>query len=315
MKKDGNFVLRKSAYLLSAIACTMMIASCGGGNSSTSTPTPTPSSTATATPSPTPTPTALNFDFAHDFGASSSFLYISAYFTPSSGGGATFSDASINNSSQGTITYTASPQSVTFQYPDQTSGVTFDSSTLTNTTATELDFQNSTGQKLSLVVPYGNVMRATFEQTDPYTQNTTTGTLLSDRVALFYNPVTDTNAISSPLSYTGNFQVVGGTPQTTPPGAVSVPSETFQIDASGNLTGTLPISVTSNGSTTQVANFSVSGTVSSSNTFNGTLSDSSSGFSGNFLGTLAGPNREEMLFVFSVSNSDGRKFVGSFIGH
>ena len=56
-------------------------------------------------------------------------------------------------------------------------------------------------------------------------------------------------------------------------------------------------------------------TVGANNSFATDLTDATGGFTGSLSGTLAGANRDEIVFVFGASHTDGRKFVGSYIGN
>ena len=312
---------RKLSYFLGVAACGALLASCGGGNNDNGgTPTPSPTATGSGTPTPsptaTPTPTAIDFDFAEDFVATSNAVYGFAYFTPNSGGTETFSDGNrISGSSR--LTYTASPENARFEFSTLTGAQNFAGTDRDVTSTTLRSYTNSNG-RLILELPYEFTLRGTYERTDPFTRETVPGTLRSRRVAIYLNPVDSATAVTSTLTFTGQPTVAGGTPGTTVPTAVSVPQRSFTINPGSNptLTGSLPIFVTQNGAQNQVALLAFTTTSTDNiNAFSGTLADSGAGFTGTFAAAFSGPNREELVIIYEARHaSDGRKFVGSFIG-
>lgn len=309
---------RKFDFLLGAAFCCAVLTSCGGGGG-TSTPTPTP--TSTPTPTPTTTATPVVFNFGSDFTVVSGNLLIYANFTPT-GGAEVFNDGSLVSGSAG-LNFVFNPEKVVTSFPDLTTNPEFSGSQRVSTTATQRAYASGT-TSLTLEVPYTNVLRSTYLRTDPFTSGTTAGTLVSRRVSLYYLPVTATAAIASPLTYTGNPLVIGGTRGTTTPGTVTSAAATFTVTpaatATGTptLTGTIRIVEPVGGVPTERAVLPFSASVSSTGTFASStaapLTDTANGFTGNFVGTLAGPNREEILFTFGVSHTDGRRYFGSFIG-
>lgn len=309
---DRIIVLRKFTYLLGATACAAMVVSCGGDDDSPS-PTPTPTGTSSPSPTPTPTgtPTPIAFGFDTDFVAGTSALYTYAYFTPS-GGSPVFSDANRINGSAG-ISFTASPEEVSYGYADLEDAVEYAGSDLASATPTTRTYTKGE-ETLILEVPFEHVLRASYARSDPFVRNTVNGTLRSHRASLYVSPVTTDDDIDSTLSYTGAPAVVGGVPGETPPSALSSPAATFTISGSDpTVTGTIRVFETINGAQTQRAELSFSAELTASGSFSGDISDDTYDFEGKFSGALAGPEREEIVIVFSASNDD-RKYVGSFIG-
>lgn len=308
---------RKLSLLLGYAACGALLASCGGDDNPGGTPTPSPTATGTPTPSPTatPTPTAIDFDYAQDFVASTTGVYAFAYFTPNAGGPEVFSDANrLAGSSR--ITYDASPETVTFEFSTLSNAVIFAGADRTEATTTLRSYANTSG-RLILELPFEYTLRASYQRSDPFTRDSVPGTLRSRRVALYLNPVTTSAAISGTLSYTGQPMVVGGTPGTTGPADVSVPQRSFTVTAgtTPSLSGSIPVFVNQNGTQTQIALLTFASTSTSASGFSGTVRDTGAGFSGDFVASFSGPNREELVIIFDARHaSDGRKFVGSYIG-
>jgi hypothetical protein len=315
---DRINVRRKFDFLLGAAACCAVLTSCGGGG----TPTPSPTPTSSPTPTPTTTATPVVFNFTSDFTVVSSNLLIYANFTPT-GGTEVFNDGSLIGGSAG-LNFVFNPEKVVTSFPDLTTNPEFSGSDLVGSSANQRAYANGT-TSLTLDVPFTNVLRSTYLRTDPFTSGTTPGTLTSRRVSLYFLPITTTTAIASPLTYTGNPLVIGGTKGTTVPGTVTSAAATFTVTpaatATGTptLTGTIRIVEPVNGVPTERAVLPFSASVTSTGTFSSTttapLADTANGFSGGFAGTLAGPNREEILFTFGVTHAtDGRRYFGSFIG-
>ncbi len=309
---------RNIAPLLCAIASCALLAGCFGGDGDSSTPTPTPTPTPSPSPTPTPTPTpptaVVDFDFAKAFTATitnSSFIF--AYFTPTSGGAEVWSDGNPRAGSS-TITYAVSPESAAFTFPDTSTLTTFGAADRQTATVTLRTYRRG-DDALALELPFDNVLRATYETKAPFTRETVPGTLRSNRVSVFINPVTATGAITTNLSYSGTPQVAGGKSGTTPSNAISAPAATFTVAASDQrITGTLTINETVNGAPVVRAVLPFSATIGSNGSFSGSLNDAANSFSGAFAGSLAGPSREEVAIVFNASHADGTKFIGSFIG-
>lgn len=311
---DGNIVIRKLGLLLGVAACGALVTSCGGGGSSE--PTPTPTGTSTATPTPTPT-TSVVFDLSEGFevvSANANLIY--AFFTPT-GGVETFNDgARINGQSRVSLDF--SPEVASFQFPDLEDPATFDEADLASASDTSRVYAEGDRQ-LILEVPYSHSLRTIYEIDDqPFTRNTVAGTLRSQRVTLFFNTVTTTSDITSTLSYTGTAQAFGGQLGTTPSGAISANPATFTVtpgSTNDTISGTIAVFSTVDGTTTQVASIPVNTTLNSSGGFSGSIDEATYGLKGNYAGSLAGPNRDELVLMFAVANADNtRKFVGSYIG-
>lgn len=314
MKTTALPILRKPALLLGAAAGALLLASCGGNN--TNNPTPTPTATGTATPTPTPTSTEppADVNFANDFAYSSGRLYIYAFFTPT-GGVQVFSDASRLANATGGVSFTFSPENVLFGFTDLDDPVEFDATTLVSGSSTLRTYEKG-DEKLKLELPFGNVLRATYTRSDSDIVGVDPGTLLSDRVLVIIDGVTTEDDITTDLDYTGTPHVVGGEPGVSLPGAFTAPARNFSVDAtSDTLTGTIQIFEDVGGTPTLIAELEVDTTVGASEAFATDLTDATGGFTGSMAGTLAGANREEIVFIFSVSHTDGRKFVGSYIGN
>lgn len=321
-------MVRKIGILLGAVALGALVTSCGDDESEV----PLPPTSETGTPTPTPSATSttpLAFSLTQDFAAASTNAnYISAFFTATGGTGEVFSSASRVNGGSG-MDFVASPDTATFSFPDLTSAIVFSAADFVSVSTTERRYSRS-NESLSMFLPFTNIMRVTYERSgQPFTSDTTPGTLRSQRVALFFNPVTTTTAIDSDLTYSGAVQVVGGESGVTSPGVVSAPDVTFTVDANGadgedSVLGAIRIFRTVNGAQELVTTLNIERTAMTSNAillanggFAGTLTDTANGFSGNYGGVLAGPNREEMLITFSVTSTtagDNTRFVGSFIG-
>ncbi len=312
MTKNPISQRRKLAYVLGAAACTMLAVSCGGGNNEP-TPTPTPTGTGTGTPTPTPTVTPTPLAFDSDFSSTSNAIYLYAYFTPN-GGIEVFNDASRVNGSAG-INYIADPQSVMFGLSVLQDSVGFDAADVVTSTPTLLTFAEG-DESLFLELPFGNVLRASYERSNSFVRETVPGELRSRSVAIFRFPVQTTDPIASNLSYSGQPEVVGSEPGETLSDAVSAPQRTFTVTQSNStLTGTIPVFEEDGGATVQTAALSFTATLAANGTFSGDVTDTTYDFEGKFAATLAGPDREEIVVIFSASQEDGRKYVGSFIGN
>ncbi|WP_237437322.1 hypothetical protein [Alteraurantiacibacter aestuarii] len=291
-----------------------MVASCGGKT----TPTPTPTPTSTPTPSPTPTPTTAPtlIDFAQDFTSISNLVYIYGNFTPTTGGAEVFADASRLSGGAGAVNYVFSPESIGYAFTDLNPAASFAGVDRTTTSATLRTYVKG-DEALFLELPFQHVLRASYERKDSIISGTTPGILRSRRVSLFANRITTTNAISSVLTYTGLAHAVGGIRGTTPADIVVSQSTTFTVTPTATdptLAGTIKLFEDVNSVLTQKAALAFTGTVAANGSFSGTITDTTYNFTGNFAGELAGPNREEVIIVFSASHTDGRRYVGSYIG-
>ncbi len=304
---------RKIIAFLGAAAGCALIASCGGGGNSSPTPTPTPTGTPTPTPTATPTPTLTVFDFTKAFTDTvANASYIFAYFMPNSGGPEVWSDGS-RASGQSTITYAVSPEKATFTWPDGAALQSFTAADLQTATATLRSYRSGT-EALTLELPFQNVLRASYERKQAFTRETVPGTLRSTRVTLFFNEVSTTDAITANLSYTGTAQVAGGKPGTAIQ-AFTSPATAFTVTASDKkITGSIQIIETVGGVAMVRAVLPISATLAADGSFAGTIDDTANGFKGTYVGSLAGPSREEMFIIFNVAHTDGREFIGSLIG-
>ena len=299
-----------------AAGCTF-VAGCFGGGNSDPNPTPTPSPTASPTPSPTPSPTAtpaaVDFDFAKAFTDTvTNASYVFAYFTPSSGGGEVWSDGSRRDGTS-TITYAISPESVAFTWPDAATLTTFAAADRQTATASTRTYRKGT-DAIELERPFTHVLRVTYERVENFVRETVAGTLRSNRVTLFFNRVTTTAAIATNLTHTGVADVVGGKSGSAA-GTYTSPPATLTVTASDKkIAGTIQIVETVGGVATVRASLPISATLGTGDTFTGSIDDTANGFKGSFGGALAGPNREEVVLIFNVQHTDGREFLGSFIG-
>jgi len=300
-----------------------MVTSCGGGNS----PTPTPTGTATPTPTPTPT-SAVDFSLTADFSSSSfNANYVFAFFTPD--GGAEVFNAGARIDGQSDIVFVASPDSVTFSFPDLSDPVVFGEADFVSVSATERQYVAG-DTALTMFLPFSEVMRVSYEiDNQAFTQDSVDGILRSQRVAIFFNNVTTTDEITTTLSYTGPVDVIGGDPGVTAPGAVSSPDVTFTVtpgataDDADTLTGTIIVSEDVMGTPTVVGTFDINAEVSANGVFDGTFEDTANELTGAFVGTLAGDNREEIFVLFAAQDTDvageaddgdDTTFVGSYFG-
>jgi hypothetical protein len=307
-------VRRKFTLLTGAAACCALLAACSG-NSNSPTPTPTPTGTPTPgpTPTPTPTPTAVDFDFTKAFTAvtgNASIIY--ATFTPTAGGAEVWSDGSrVNGISK--IEYAVSPESVKFTWPDSLALTTFTAADRQTDTPTLRSYRKGT-DGITLELPFDQVLRVSYEHSENFVRETVAGILRSTRVSLFFNPVTTTSAITTNLTYTGTAKVVGGKPGVGYVLFTADPSTLTVAASDKKITGTIRIVENVNGTPTVRAVLPISATVGADSNFTGTIDDTANGFKGTFVGALAGAAREEVALIFNVAHTDGREFVGSFIG-
>lgn len=318
---DGKNVLRKIGLLLTVAACGALVTSCGDDETTT----PTPTDTTTATPTPTPT-TAVNFDLAGDFSSTSvNANYIFSYFTPDGGGTEVFSGASrIDGTS--TIALVSSPDSATFGFPDLTDEAVFGENEFVSVSATERQYTLG-DTALTLFLPFTHTLRVTYQiDSQPFTSGTVDGTLRTQRASVFFNPLTTTDDITADLTYTGAFEVVGGDPGVTASDVISAPDATFTVTAGTDdtLTGSIQIFEDVMGTPTLVASFDIDTIVADGGGFSGTLTDTDNDLTGQFVGGLVGPNREELVILFAAidanvvdaeDDGDDTTFVGSFIGN
>lgn len=302
-------MLKKTILLTGAAFGCLLIASCGGGDGSPS-PTPTPTPTSTATPTPTPTPTTVDFDFTKAFEAKiTNASYIYAFFTPT-GGAETF-NASNRRDGTSEIAYKVSPGSVTFEWPDTYEIPTFAAADLQSESATLRVYEKGSDQ-LRLELPYGEVLRVAFATTQAFTRETVPGTLRSYRTSIFFNPVTTSDAITSDLLYAGDVQLIGGKPGESEAGDFTATAVDFKVAASDKkITG--KIRIVDAGTGDVVAVLPISASITASGAFAATVEDTTNKFKGNFVGALAGPNREEVFLIFRVAHTDKREFIGSLI--
>ncbi len=305
---------RKSILLASAAFGCLLITACGGGGDSSPTPTPTPTSTATPTPTPTPTPTQapVDFDFTKAFTTQvTNASYVFAYFKPTSGD-ETWSDGSRRDGTS-EIVYAVAPESVAYDWPDPFEIPSFVAADLDSASDVLRVYRKGT-DVLRMELPFEHVLRVSYQHAQSYVLDTVPGTLRSFRYALFFNPVTTTDAISANLTYTGTAQVTGGTSGTTAAGVYFASATDLVVTASDKkITGKIRIFETVNGSPVERAALPFSATVGSSGFFSGESDDTTYGFKGRFAGTLAGPNREEAFLIFDVLDEDGAEFIGSLI--
>lgn len=310
--RKRSIILRKNfvSFASAAAACALLVA-CGGDDNGTATPTPTP--TSTATPTPTPTPTAVDFSFATDSTASATNTsYIFAYFTPT--GGSETWNAGTRRNGTATLDYDISPEKAAFTWPDTTTLKTFSAADLLTASPMLRTYRNG-DDALKMELPFAHVLRVSYETKVPFVNNAVAGDLRSQRYSLFYNFVSTTDDITADLSYTGTAQVAGGLAGTTAAGVLSSPSATLTVaSADKALTGTLNIVEDVSGTATPRAALPISATVGATGVFAGNIDDTANGFKGTFAGSLAGPSREEIFLIFNVEHTDGREFIGSYIG-
>lgn len=318
-------MLRKYALFVGVAALGVLVTSCGGDE--TATPTPTPTDTGTATPTPTPTATPIAFSVTEAFTADSTNANATfAYFTPDGSMTETFNGATRLNGTS-SVAFATAPESVTFTFPDLTDAVVFAASEFVGVTGTERTYSR-TNENLSMLLPFAHVMQVSYELSQDFTRDTTDGTLRATRAAFFFNRVTATDDVTTTLNYTGSVQVAGGEPGVTLSDALSAPDVTFNLQNTGSkVVGTIEIYEDVNGTPTLIATLDFDGAVNTSSTFTGTLTDATHNYSGSFAGALAGPNREELFILFSISGVEGesatdatdddldpRRIVGRFIG-
>lgn len=298
-----------------------LITSCGDDE----TPTPTPTDSGTATPTPTSTATgSITFSLTQDFTAGSSNANaVVGFFTPD-GGAEVFSNAARVNGAAG-VEFVASPESLTFAYPDISDPLVFTDADFDSLTATMRRYVRG-DQTLTMFLPLADVMRVTYDlDGQAFTRDSVDGTLRSKRVSLFFNPVTTTDDITAALTYSGVGEAFGGDPGVTPSGVLTVTATDLTItpgatDSDADTVSiTLTIFETSGMTQTEVAQVAISGELGGSDTFFGDITDTANGLSGEFAGSLAGDNREEAFLIFSITDADAdddddRRFVGTWIG-
>lgn len=307
-------MLRKYALFVGVAALGALVTSCG----SDETPSPTPTPTDTATPTPTPTSAQVNYSVTQAFTAESINANAAfAYFMADGSMDETFNGASRLNGISA-IAFATAPESVTFNFPDLTDPVVFNAADFVSVSATQRNYAR-TNENLTMLLPFAHVMQVSYEQSQDFTRNTTDGTLRGTRVAYFFNRVTATDDVTTTLNYTGSVQVAGGDPGVTAADALSAPNVTFNLQNTGSkVVGTISIFEDVNGTPTLVATLVFDGAVNATDTFTGTLDDATHNYSGSFAGAIAGPNREELFIIFSISGdenaSDDRRIVGRFIG-
>jgi hypothetical protein len=313
-----------SVRAISAAICCVLVTACGGDDSPTPEPTETP--TPSPTPTPTSTPTAVDFDFSTDFEASiSNSAYAFAYFAPE-GGTEVWSDGSRRNG-QSMITYEVAPESVEYVWPDTLELESFTAADLLNSSPTIRTYRKGASDGLQMELPFEHVLRVAYEKSQSFIRETVPGTLRSFRYALFFNPVTTDDDITADLTYTGTPQVSGGESGTTAAGVISVPATSLVVGPDGDdieISGTIRILENVNGSNVERAVLPISAEVGTSGAFNGLIEDDTNSFAGNFVGSLAGPDREEVFLIFYVvkvddegeeDEDDKRKYIGSLIGN
>ncbi|MEL1251204.1 hypothetical protein [Aurantiacibacter gilvus] len=320
-------MLRKYALFVGVAALGALVTSCGGDD--TANPTPTPTDSGTGTPTPTPTSSQVDFSVTEAFTAESSNANAAfAYFTPDGSMDEVFNGAARLNGTAG-IQFLTDPESVTFAFPDLTDNVVFDATDFASVTATERNYARA-GEKLTMLLPFAHIMQVNYELTQDFTRDTTDGTLRGTRAAFFFNRITTEDDITADIQYDGTVQVVGGDPGTTASDAISAPDATISVLAANDaISGTIQIFEDVNGTpelattlvfqrTTNDTGAVTGGVFGSTGVVSGILTDTDNNFAGNFAGALAGPDREELLLIFSVTGNedddDDRRFVGRFIG-
>ncbi len=318
-------MLRKYALFVGVAALGALVTSCGGDG--TANPTPTPTGTGTATPTPTPTSSQVDYSVTEAFTAESiNANAVFAYFTADGSMDETFNGASRLNGVSA-IRFETDPEAVTFVFPDLNDQVVFDAADFVSVSATQRDYARA-GEKLTMLLPFTHILQVSYEQTQDFTRDTTDGSLRSTRAAFFFNRVETTDDVTTTLNYTGTVQVAGGDPEVTASDALSAPNVTFNLQNTGSkVVGTIEIYEDVNGTPTLIATLDFDGAVNNTSTFSGDLEDATNNFTGNFAGAIAGPNREELFILFSISGVEGedpddasdddldaRRIVGRFIG-
>ncbi|MDE1467721.1 hypothetical protein [Aurantiacibacter sp. D1-12] len=323
-------MIRKIGLLIGVAACGALVTSCGGDD----TPTPTPTDTSTATPTPTPSSGTIDFDLTAGFEANSNNANaIFAYFTPDGSTDQNFNGASRVNGSA-SVLLQFSPELARFAFPDLTNPVEFTDADLDSSTASTRTYAR-TGESLFLDRPFTHVLRVNYSRDDAFTRDTVDGTLNANRSTVFFNTVTTTDDLDTDLSYTGSVLVEGGTPGTTMRGDLSAADITFTVDADDAdgddaVSGTIEIIDSSSGSPVVVATLvmeKVTTTTNGTTTtrgvvnnegFGGALTDTANSLEGTYAGALAGPDRDEVVILFSVASTETDNdtvYIGSFIGN
>lgn len=301
-----------------------LVTSCG--DDETPTPTPTSSDSGTATPTPTSTATGgIVFSLTQDFAAGSSNANaVVAFFTPDGSTDEVFSNAARVNGAAA-VEFVASPESLTFSFPDFTDPLVFTDADFDSLTATTRRYVRG-DEALTVSLPFAEVLRITYDlEGQDFTRDTVDGTLRSKRTSLFFNPVTTTDDITVALTYTGSAEVFGGDPGVTPAGVLTLTATDLTITPGATASDADTVSITLTvfetvGMTqTQVASIVITGDLGTNGTFFGDISDATNSLTGEFAGSLAGDNREEAFLIFSVSDDDpddddDRRFVGTWIG-
>ncbi|APE28030.1 hypothetical protein [Aurantiacibacter gangjinensis] len=310
-------MLRKYALFAGVAALGALVTSCGDDD-----PTPTPTPSESPSPTPTPTSSQVDFDLTMDFVAEVTNANLSyAFFTADGSMDTVFSGASRTNGTSG-IALAFSPESATFSFPDLADAVVFTDADFDAATATTRRYER-TDEALLLEVPFEHVLRVTYELEQDFTQDTTDGRLASNRTSLFFNSVTTDSEITANITYDGSFAVFGGDPLTTEAGAITAPDITVTVepgaaaDDADTISGTIRIFEDVNGTITEVAVLPFDAELNTVSGFNLTITDTANALSGNLSGALAGPDRDEVIIIFSVSSTEtdnDTRYVGTFIG-
>ena len=315
-------MLRKYALFIGVAALGALVTSCGGDDSTVPTPTPTPTDTSTATPTPTPTPTPVVFSLTEEFLAQSVNANLSyAFFVADGSTDSTFSGASrVNGNAAFELLF--DPESARLGFPDLNDVVTFTDADFDAVTMTTRSYSRAT-ESLLIELPFEHILRTNYVLDQSFIQDTTPGTLTANRATLYFSPVTTDTDIASVLTYAGSVQVFGGDPNVTAEGAISSPDITLTVtpgatDADPDtVAGTIRIIEDVMGTPTEVAVFTIAADLTSVNGFTVEVEDTTNMIAGSVSGSLAGPDREEALLIFSASSSEtdnDTRFVGTFIG-
>ncbi|MDG6078896.1 hypothetical protein E3U23_06780 [Erythrobacter litoralis] len=313
---------RNLGFFVSAAACCALLVACGGDDDEgtpSPTPTPTPTDSPAPSPSPTPTPTSTEFDFAQDFTASfNGTSYSFAYFTPT--GGTEVWNSRARRAGTSSITYETSPEAVTFTFPDAAELPTFGGEDLETSSDSQRSYL-ADGNRLVLERPYEEILRVFYRTSQSFVRETVPGNLRSFRYALFFNPVTTAAALTAGLTYSGTAQIAGGIPGETAAGVFAADTSTLSVVAGTGdnanalrISGDIRIVRQNNGTTELVTTIPVLAVIADSGGFAGGVTDEDAAFQGQYIGSLAGANREEIFVIFSFSGPDDLELIGSYIG-
>ncbi|RJY09985.1 hypothetical protein D6201_12055 [Aurantiacibacter aquimixticola] len=301
---------------LAVAACALALAACGGDD--------TPGSRVIATPTPTPTPTTsvIDFDLRAGFEAESENTAISvSNFRPAADGIRRFDTATrVDGVTAVSLRY--SPARLTLAFPDLSSPVQFASTAFGTTSDTRL-VVGRTDFGAVLDIPFDHVLRASYTSEENASRNGAAGIVETRRTAFFFNPVTTQSDLAETITYAGDTSVSGGVPGDTRLSTQRLSARTvnLQLRPGGRpsdddrIAATISISESQGITTPRSVSIPFDTAISANGSFAQEIDHR--GYTGTVYGSVAGPDRQEVLILFAVSGEDlGQTviYVGNFIG-